>query len=471
MGRRLAFLIGNQSFGPGAGLADLSGPHNDVNALAAVLRDPERGDFTTSVFLDRPRGEVLPALDEALNDCGHGDFVVLYYAGHGKLDPGGRLCLATGETRANALYSTSIPAGELRNLISNSHCDQVLLLLDCCYSGAAGRDFTRGGVDDQLALMQEAQGLHVLTASTGYQSARELDRGADGVVMGQFTRAIVEGVGSGAADLDHDGLISLSDLRNHLRQVLRGQTPQYWAQDAAGDPMIARAGPVETPAQKRSRRLGAWYAAGRIDDDRYGAMVEAVSDQGDERLAALLVRLLDNPRTTPEGLIGAWDGAIRPPPQEPKRPSPSFHAPPGESHDAAPAEPQWQKLLRTASSTLAAGPGSTKAELLGLITPFVPGRPAPSPDAPPGEKPAEVKSAQLSWPPAPGSLVAGLRFRLADWIALIIPVGLVAILQQSSSGHTYPDALFGFTVFVALVIVVVKLVRRGVERLRGKPWP
>jgi hypothetical protein len=45
MARRVAFLIGNQTFLPESRLSPLQGPANDIAALAHLLRDPERGKF------------------------------------------------------------------------------------------------------------------------------------------------------------------------------------------------------------------------------------------------------------------------------------------------------------------------------------------------------------------------------------------------------------------------------------------
>jgi len=253
----------------------------------------------------------MPMLEQVLGSATQSDLLLLFYAGHGKLDRSGRLCLATADTQRGAFYSTSIPAAELRNLIANSSCGAVILLLDCCYSGAAGREFTRGSVDDQLTQMQEAQGLHVLTASTAYQTARELESEPGAAVMGKFTHAIFEGVKSGSADCDRDGLITLSDLRRYLSEVLRGQTPQYFAQSAAGDPPIARARPVETPLEKRKRRLGEWYADGEIPDESYEEIFPAACGMGDAKVVMMIQRLVDNPNTTAAALIAAWKGAVR----------------------------------------------------------------------------------------------------------------------------------------------------------------
>jgi uncharacterized caspase-like protein len=135
LGKRVALLIGNQSYRDDD-LVPLRGPRNDVDALARVLRDPECGNFEVRCFLDKSRTEILSEISLALDAVERGDFLLIYYSGHGVLDRSGRLCLATSDTNRAALLATSIPARDLRDIIEDSDCDQVLLLLDCAYSGS-----------------------------------------------------------------------------------------------------------------------------------------------------------------------------------------------------------------------------------------------------------------------------------------------------------------------------------------------
>ena len=74
----------------------------------------------------------------------------------------------------------------------------MVLLLDCCYSGAAAGD-TRGDVESQLRSLQDASGFYILTASSEIQTAGESEEERDGVVMGRFTAAIVDGLERPAA--------------------------------------------------------------------------------------------------------------------------------------------------------------------------------------------------------------------------------------------------------------------------------
>src|SRR5689334_6655652 len=263
---RIAFLVGNQNFRPDSGLAPLRGPRNDIGALSRILGDRDRGMFEVRELLDKPRHEILPEIEQTLTSAAPGDLVLIYYSGHGKLDRNGRVCLATADTREGALQATSIPARHLTDLVSQSDCDQVVLMLDCCYSGAV--DDLRGDVASEMHVLEDARGFYILTASTDTQIAKEAEPRAGGTVLGRFTAALVDAIESGAADAGRKGRILLSDLRRHLEQSVTGQTPQFFARRASGDPLIclspATAAPLldenvlaDLSAESWHRRLGA----------------------------------------------------------------------------------------------------------------------------------------------------------------------------------------------------------------------
>jgi hypothetical protein len=168
--KRVAYLIGNQTFRPDSGLLPLQGPANDLAAFARLLSDRERGGFEVNAFLDKRHYQVLPKIEQALSTAAPSDLFLIYYSGHGKLDRNGGLCLATADTRKDTLLTTSIQARHLRALVDNSDCDQVVLLLDCCYSGAVG---VRGDVESELRVVENAKGFYIMTASSDMQAARE----------------------------------------------------------------------------------------------------------------------------------------------------------------------------------------------------------------------------------------------------------------------------------------------------------
>ena len=309
MGRRRAFLIGNQNFRSDSGFAPLLGPANDVAALARVLRAPDRGNFETRCFADQTRDTILIEIEEALNEAGAADLVLLFYAGHGMLDRSGRLCLATADTRGSALLTTSIPTGLLRDMVETADCGTVILLLDCCFSGQAGIELTRGNVASQIALMGDTSGLYVLTASARSQTAKEAETESDGLTMGRLTAAMVQGIETGEADCNKDGLVSINDLNSYLRMTVRGQTPEFSARQTSGDPVIATLRPPETSVERRRRRLGEWLAADLIPYDLYQPLIDAAEGQADSRSVMVVQRLLDREETTPAAVIGGFYGA------------------------------------------------------------------------------------------------------------------------------------------------------------------
>jgi hypothetical protein len=85
----------------------------------------------------------------------------------------------------------------------------------------------------------------VLTASNSVEYAWEGDQLLGEGRQSVFTRHLVEGLESGAADLNQDGYITLDELYVYVynRVIASGesrQTPQKWAQQVEGQIIIAR---------------------------------------------------------------------------------------------------------------------------------------------------------------------------------------------------------------------------------------
>jgi chaperonin GroEL len=236
--RRLALLIANQDFLEESGLQPLRGPANDIAALARVLQNPSLGNFEVSKFVDKAHHEVTRAIVETLQSAAAEDFVLIYYSGHGKTSVSGRLYLATADTTQRAFQATAVSAWSLHEAVSESACREVVLLLDCCYSGAVSQGL-RSAIESQLQAVQNAAGFFILTASTSIQTASENEVEQSGTIMGRFTAAIVEGIESGKADTSGLGEIRLTDLKGYVERSLRGQTPQFFAHAGSGDPLIS----------------------------------------------------------------------------------------------------------------------------------------------------------------------------------------------------------------------------------------
>ncbi len=251
--QRHAVLVGNSLYPEEDKLGDLNCPERDVDGLAELLRSPKYGAFTNTVVLkDRPHHEVLLQINRTLKGAAKGDLVFLYYSGHGKLDLANRLHLCTVNTVIDTLEATSVPVQSIKNYIDVSPPRQVTLVLDCCFSGAVGNVFARSGVDDQLQLMSGGRGTYIMSASTGIQVALEKEEDQYSI----FTKRIIEGIETGAADVNGDGIVTMDELYNYVHdRVLDDgfQEPMKWGINVRGELVIAKTG--RSPKAERRKQI------------------------------------------------------------------------------------------------------------------------------------------------------------------------------------------------------------------------
>src|ERR1051325_2045042 len=100
--------------------------------------------------------------------------------------------------------------------------------------------------------------------------------------MGAFTRCVVDGLPTGDADINGDGRITVTDLREYVERSLRGQRPRYWGIDAGGEPVIGwsrvRREQQRHESERRrlvaaQQRLTAWYLAGKLPSPVYSRVL------------------------------------------------------------------------------------------------------------------------------------------------------------------------------------------------------
>lgn len=240
--RRIGILIANSRFPKEPKLEDLRYPENDVDGLEAVLSAKERGHFDEIVTLkNKPHYEILPILNKTLIASNKNDLVLIYYSGHGKLNRTGRLHLATTNSEFDALEATAISTGALRELVDASSTNKIVLILDCCFSGAVEGEFLRGDVDSQLQMASKGRGTYIMTASTRIQVAREKEADRHGI----FTKHLIHGIQSGDADRDGDGRISMDELYNYVHEKVveeSHQEPMKWGLNIRGELIVADSG-------------------------------------------------------------------------------------------------------------------------------------------------------------------------------------------------------------------------------------
>jgi len=253
--RRYAVLIANSKFPSEPKLRALRAPENDVDGLNEVFTSKELGGFAeVRVLKNESSYDVQNKILAVLKHADRSDFVVIYYSGHGKLDVEGSLHLAMKDTAEDRLEATSIPITTIWNYVKKSPCNRVALILDCCYSGAAGKDFVARGeaLEGQMRTAPKERGIYVMTASTEIQIAQEKETDQYGL----FTKHIVEGIRTGDADLDQDGEVSMNELSSYVERQMKAegfQTPMYWELGVRGEAIIARTG--KSPREDRNKAI------------------------------------------------------------------------------------------------------------------------------------------------------------------------------------------------------------------------
>ena len=279
-GNRFAVLIASSTFPEEPKLLPLACPENDVDGLSKVLSAPDLGGFTEPVVVKNLNAhEVLRKIAEMLKHAGKDDLVLIYYSGHGKLDPSGHLYLATLDTEESLLEATSVPVDRILTMIGNAASTKKALILDCCYSGAAGKAVARvkSGLEDQLNTLSRGSGTFIMTASTATQTAKE----KEGDQYGLFTKHLIHGIISGEADRDGDGYITMGEISTYVHdRVPRegAQEPKQWGLNIQGDLVLSKSGraPREQRRQKVRQKLAELSGQGVLPDRILKAALDVI---------------------------------------------------------------------------------------------------------------------------------------------------------------------------------------------------
>lgn len=225
----------------------LRAPLDDAAALNEVFGDPDIGGFDVTSLINESSTVVASAMEDFFADRSADDLLLLHFSGHGVKDVTGDLYFAAANTRMDRLETTAVSADFVHRLMNRSRSRRIVLLLDCCYSGAFERGMgTRADASVEVASQLGGKGRAVITASTALEYAFEAHDLTDLAPQqpSVFTGAVVDGLRTGEADLDGDGLVSLDELYDfvfdRVRERTSSQTPSKWTFGIQGDLHIAR---------------------------------------------------------------------------------------------------------------------------------------------------------------------------------------------------------------------------------------
>lgn len=261
-----ALLIGVCQYQAEGSLSPLRGVTTDVNRLAEVLEDPERGGYddvvvlaeTDSTSLDSPtRANMLHAMHELTSRAEEGDTILLYFAGHG-VRRGDTSLLIAADSRMSVIQDSAVPLDRLRRALVSCSAAARVALIDACHSDVT-RGEEPGGAqafwDDEI--LDRGSGIALLGSCAHDQAAWETPHG------GVFTRHIIAGL-EGGADANEDGLVTVAELFSYVNANVKewaekksvSQTPTI-QEAAVGDIVVAKARRPRSRAKAKGTFAGA----------------------------------------------------------------------------------------------------------------------------------------------------------------------------------------------------------------------
>ncbi len=200
---RKALIVGVDAYQS----APLTGCVNDANKMEEVLRRNEDGspNFDCKKLVAPTQSITKAILKWNVEElfAYQTDVALFYFSGHGTENNLGGY-LVTQDAKA---YDEGLSMQEVLTLANISKAHEVVIILDCCYSGAFGRV---PEINNNAVNLRE--GISVLTASSADQPSIEINGN------GIFTNLVFEALQGGASDII--GQVTVASLYAYADQIL-----------------------------------------------------------------------------------------------------------------------------------------------------------------------------------------------------------------------------------------------------------
>ncbi|MCC7240581.1 MAG: caspase family protein [Acidobacteria bacterium] len=244
--RHHAFIIGIDAYQQ---VSPLKTAVSDARKLAEVLTNMQH--FQVYPPLLNPTGQTVRTLlhETLAQTVGPDDRVLFYFAGHGIArdgddGPAGYLVPADADP---AVLTTFIPMSELQDALQALPCRHLLLILDCCFSGAfkwssqtraIGTLMPKRIYKERFDRFIEDQAWQVIASAAYDQKAMDVlqgratgDRGVVATTASDlhspFAQALFDGLAGDAdarTDREGDGVITATELYSYVRDRVEPET-------------------------------------------------------------------------------------------------------------------------------------------------------------------------------------------------------------------------------------------------------
>ena len=266
---KIALLIGVSEYDPG--LNPLPGAVKDVDAVKQVLLRPDIGGFVESnvtVLKNTIRQEMEDEIEKLFVSRQKDDLLLLFFSGHGIKDDTGKLYLGTRHTRKTSqgelIRSSAVAASFVHENMERSRSKRQVVILDSCFSGAfaeglSAKDDGSVNIREQLG----GEGRAVLTSSSSTQYSFE----QEGLDLSIYTHYLIEGITTGEADIDGDGVVSIDELHEYasrkVREIQPAMKPELYAIREGFKIRLTKVPPGD-PNEKYSKEVRRYVSRGNV---------------------------------------------------------------------------------------------------------------------------------------------------------------------------------------------------------------
>lgn len=264
---KVALLIGVSEYGPG--LTALPMALKNVESMQRVLQHAEMGGFDEVKTLVNPNPPLMRKAIEALcSERTQGDLVVLFFSGYSFLDHKGNLSLGTSITRqrstAEIIPITTVAASLVNEIISNSHCQQQLVILDSCLKNTFEEKLTvESDKNFYIKTQLGGKGRTVLSCAAAVPRFLKNIK----FELSGYTSYLVEAIESGAADKNLDGWISVKEMHEYacrkLKQAAPALKPKFDTPGEENQILLSKA-PIADFKRIYRQEVEIWVSLGEI---------------------------------------------------------------------------------------------------------------------------------------------------------------------------------------------------------------
>ncbi|MFZ1221437.1 MAG: caspase family protein [Chthoniobacterales bacterium] len=194
----------------------------DARRLAEFCR--EQGGFDVLEVANPTCTTIRESIWQFIANLEISDQLLVYFSGHGRRNSKRKLQLCMADSVLSSVVATSLSFDNLLELLGECKAGAVLIILDCCFSGAAASSILQKGEDDSLVahedLIHNSRGLAVLSSCNSIEvSCARLDEDVS-IFTGQFLELCKSSINS------HSGWVTVAHLYGELKKTLCDQEPR-----------------------------------------------------------------------------------------------------------------------------------------------------------------------------------------------------------------------------------------------------